>query len=582
MYTFILFLGSLFTFPFSTEPSDLMGVFFLGVGAALIMEALSFLVLVPAYGIAMFTGWLARTGLGGLLVWAAFDMNLAGQGTAIAAAVFYLLIIGFYALTFSKYKRFSVVAIGTGDSLDSFMKEFENAGAKRSEIFKDSDEGRHYELNNFLVNLNVTETDRDGFVYAVGNLIPKNLKCMQKVFAATKGITSIWEGLYFHTNCRVTNGNIKRLFDEQAVFEDAYILGNSLLFTLRTKKVLTGIHGSPAEESAPGAGQVHHVTVSFNRFPQKKEYLLNLNTAEPDILIKINVVESEEGETKRACPELLGGNISFSVVHEGPLDTFGSRLIFKKQGEQGLEYFLISCSSVNGIIIKAVSESEAKSFPAVSVDKYLDYWSSFTPLDANADNEEVTVARPNIFMAPRGKIIILGYDEKTDKYQRVGVYKSERKAVTEALIRAGKFQSEVGCGIYQTYNEDGDLLFATNLNQPVERPNFITKMLRYSAPFWNDFLYEGYGKIILGSYVLALITAIPLFSSFMKEHPGIFLIYMLLPLGLGTTCIMAWGHLSYRTTSRGGRLACVFLGIFGTIIFTGFLGLLVALRVKYL
>ncbi|WP_319759145.1 hypothetical protein [Maridesulfovibrio sp.] len=578
VYTFILFLGAFFTFPFSTSPSDLMGVFFLGGGGALILETLSLLGLIPAYGCAPFSEGLIKFGLGAFFVWVAFDMSLAGQGTATIAVIFYVLTAGFYALTFRKHKWYSVVATGPLGSFDTFMEKMESSGAEQFKYLDNTKEGRHYTLNKFLVNFNAIETDR--CTYTVSNLMPQNLKCLKKIFGEMEGITSIWEGLDFHSNCRVTNGNIQRIFDDSTELDEAYIYGNGLFLSLRSKNILSGIHGSLEREVGPGRGQLHRITVSFEPYPQKNDFFLNLNTHNPQELVKLRIVNPADGDEKIQCPELLGENISFSVVHEGPLDTFGSRLIFKKHGEDGREYFLISYSYLEGIIIKPISGAEAASLPTVSVEKYLDYWSCFTALDAASNVEEEEIFDPNIFMAPRGNFILLGYDESIDEHRHAGIFPSEGKTITEALRITKK--SDPDNLVYQVYDENGDCLFATNQKAPVKREHFVAKMMRYSGPFWHEFFDDGYWKLLVGSYTLAWVALIPLFVPFMQENGLIFLAYGLIPIALAGIHLRLWGDLSLYATSRGGKLSCVLVGIFGTIAFTCLLAILVAFRVKLL
>lgn len=579
IFTLILAVGPFFTPAYQKHPSPCMGVFLFGTGSALILEGVLASGVFFIYSKSVVPELLSKLSMGAFLIWMADELNLLTPGTVISSAVFYVLILFGYALSLRKYKRYSLVALGSKSSSELFEEKFKDAGAKLSGLFKKSDEGRHFEFNRFLVNLNITETADGRCLYALGNLTSKSLNKLQKIFADIEGITSIRTGMDFHTNCSVTNFNIERIFNESTILDDAYIYGNGLFLTLRTESILSGVHGSLDREIGPGRGQLHRITVSFGLYPQKKDFYLNLNTHNPQELMLMRVVDPADGEEKVPCPQLLGKDIYFDVVHEGPLETFGRRLIFHKQGENGQEHFMISYSFPEGIMIEALSKVEALTFPVVSVAAYLDYWSSFTFVEDCHDGEKA-VDRPNQLMAPRTKFLLSCHDKQEHSQYRIGIYTSEQKAVAAALNRA---DSPVATAlndtdpdnlIYQVNDEDGELLFATDLKSPVSRGHFLSDMLHCSTPFWNRFFNDGYAKIIIGSYVLGWITLIPLFSSFMKEHAYLFFIYMFVPIAMMVTNLRAWGEAASEAESPGGRFACFFLGFLGTMLLTAVLALI--------
>ena len=462
-----------------------LGYFLLGVGLTLLVRALPLCGL-SRYGRRFLLKGLGTALLGGLLWWMAMDSGAATAAAWAAAVGAYLLAGGVYHLFRKRDTVFGMTIKEYGaDFFERFADHLKASGGSMEQLpIRNWPYRCKYKSARFLMKPLNAETIAFCQITRRGRA---RLKKLVDTFPG--GVDKVRFG------CSVHPGITESFMAAQAVFlspgavvRDAYVIDNTLCFVF-------------ADQDNPGGDTF--VTAAFGPYPRWDRPFLEIFQVCAEDVFKAKMQWDIPERTP--LPQFISARVDYEVVHQGPLDRFGEKLILRsaKQGRSRQYEVAFADGKIR------IAETDIPTVRGlVPVGKYLDFWSGYSPAYATMfdDTHDKVYDRSGKRMAPRNGYALTAIDT-FDRSRRIRIreYRSEYEAIRKAMERAEKEapRDEIEQSyVYQVHDHNGKMRFSSNCPPPFEAGrHLLVDCLVGSRPFW--------GKVV-GSKLLLLLMFIGL------------------------------------------------------------------------
>ena len=519
-------------------PSWCSGVALVGGGLTLVAHALPSLVLGRLYGIRT-TIRGAGTALLGLVL-----MGMGWEGATVstlyAALLTYLAAVGMYWDATRQSARYGLVFdFLTDDFMEQFQERLEQVGITAYAPIAQTDsqfymyQGRSFEVRTF---------EGSGATCFIAGLNKATYTVLRPLVETMPHVYSLRCGWSVAPGCQVDNRKIQNILHSQPQIKAAYFLGNALCLDLYCMDIVYDEETNTLSRNPTHVNdRQHELTLMFGPVPERSQPFLHATLHDRTELQQIGCIECEDGEKKKELPELVGKYLSLEVIHKGPLDTFGRQIALTAMDNGEVAYHRVSYRTDAtspcrlGLRMEPMSKEHRMTTPVVPLGRYLDFWSSFTPVFTMLDDEfeKRRNDKSSLSMAPRDGFLLAGYDPYDHSRYRIKTFHSLQPAIVEAMHRAGlpgNASNKIDpqnfpdiSEVFQVFDQDGKLAFATDLNAPLAQPHFLRTVLRRSRPFWWNFR-KFYLKGLVLFYSLFCLGILPLLFPAVRQ--SVFLVPM--------------------------------------------------------
>ena len=527
-----------------------LGYFLLGVGLALLVRALPLCGL-SRYGRRFLLKGLGTALLGGLLWWMAMYSGEATGAAWTAGIAVYGLAGGVYRMFRKRDTVFGMTIKEYGaDFFERFAAHLKASGGVMEQLpIRNWPYRCKYKSARCLMKPLNAETIAFSQISRRGRA---SLKKLVDTFPG--GVDKVRFG------CSVHPGITESFMAAQAVFlspgavvKDAYIIDNTLCFVF-------------ADQDRPGDDRF--VTAAFGPLPRWDRPFLEIFQVCAEDVFKAKMQWDIPERTP--LPQFVGARIDYEVVHQGPLDRFGEKLILRCAQEGRSRQYEIAFA--DGKI--RIAETDIPTVRGlVPVGKYLDFWGGYSPAYATMfdDTHDKVYDRSTKRMAPRDGYALTAIDT-FDRSRRIRIreYRSEYEAIRKAMERAEKEapRDEIEQSyVYQVHDHNGKMRFSSNCPPPFEAGRHIlVERLAEGRPFW--------GKVVRNELLLLLmfiglvsLTCIP-FLLLLAQDNGYALLFSFLIYYSFGGLVGCCNGISLEANSRWGRFASflLFLSLSGACI----------------